>query len=143
MKSDDIKRVDVKVTRDNATDNEGEFVFLAIQLFNESPDAIIVIDESGVIKYSNDQAELLFGYHRSELDGQQIELLVPDASREKHVSYRARYMDDPRRRPMGAGLDLKAKKKNGNEIPVEINLSPVSTPYGLRVIATIRRKSVG
>lgn len=135
----DTKKLDINISGHG--ENEEEFVFLAIQLFNESPDAIIVVNETGTIKYINDQAELMFGYHRSELDGQPIEILVPDAVRDKHHEYRAHYADDSRRRAMGAGLDLKGKKKNGQEVPVEINLSPVSTPYGMRVIATIRRKT--
>lgn len=116
-----------------------EFVFLAVQLFNESPDAIIVVDESGKVKYVNNQAELLFGYHRSELKGQQVERLIPEQLRQQHVQHRQHYSDEPRRRAMGSGVELKALRKNGQEIPVEINLSPVSTPHGLRIIATIRR----
>jgi PAS domain S-box-containing protein len=118
-----------------------EFVFLAIQLFNESPDAIIVVDDTGTIKYLNDQAELLFGYHRSELHGQPVHVLVPDALRTAHTQHVQRFTEDPRRRAMGSGMELKAKRKNGGEMDVLINLSPVSTPNGMRVIATIRRKN--
>jgi len=122
-------------------DQDQEFVFIAVQLFNESPDAIIVVDEDGLIRYVNDQAELLFGYHRSELHEQSVEMLIPDAVRARHQEHRQSYSDEPRRRSMGYGMELKAKKKSGAEISVEINLSPISTPKGMRVIATIRRKT--
>ena len=119
---------------------DDEFVFLAVMLFNESPDAMVVVDEAGTIRHINNQAELLFGYHRSELKGLSVEVLVPDAVRSQHEAYRTKYADEPRRRAMGSGMELKAKRKSGLEIPVEINLSPVSTPKGMRVIATIRKK---
>lgn len=119
---------------------DNEFVSLLLTLFNDSPDAILVVDETGVIRHVNNQAQLLFGYHRTELKGQTVELLIPDALKTRHGEHRARYSEDPKLRPMGYGLELRAKKKNGVEISVEINLSPVSTPNGMRVIATIRRK---
>ena len=120
---------------------DDEFISLLLTLFNDSPDAILVVDESGVIKHVNNQAQLLFGYHKTEIKGQLVEMLIPDALASKHREHRARFVDDPKLRPMGYGLELKAKKKNSTEVMVEINLSPVSTPTGMRVIATIRRKA--
>jgi len=114
---------------------------LAIVLFNFSPDAIIVADDQGHIAQANRQAELLTGYPRSELQGGSVDHLLPEDLRKRHVGHRQAFMEDPRLRPMGAHLDLRLRRKNGTEIPVDINLSPVATTRGMYVIATIRRKS--
>ena len=124
-----------------ARPEDEEFVFVAVQLFNRLPDAVVVIDETGMIKYVNDESELLFGYHRSELHGQSIEMLVPDHLKEAHAGHRTHFNNEPRRRAMGSGLNLSAKRKNGGLVEVEINLSPLSTPWGMRHIAAIRRKT--
>lgn len=113
---------------------------LALIIFNNSPDAIIVADEQGIIKLVNSQAELLFGYHKTELRGQYVEMLIPDAVRDRHRYQRESYTEHPQIRPMGTGLDLRAKKKNGKEVAVEINLSPASTIHGMFIIAIIRRR---
>jgi len=121
-----------------------EFRFLselAIDLFRKGPDAIIIVNgETGIIQLVNDQAEFLTGYHRSELRGKPVEMLIPDASHEVHISNRAGYMDNPRVRRMYEHAGLKLKSKSGREIPVEIMLAPVSTARGIFVIATVRRK---
>jgi PAS domain S-box-containing protein len=120
---------------------------LAIRLFQDSPDAIVVVDltRKGTIVLVNRQAELMFGYHRSELLHQPMEMLLPRALRERHEAWRALYEDDPRTRPMGLGplgirLDVVAQRKNGTIIEVDVNLSPMVRPAGLWVIATIRRR---
>lgn len=112
----------------------------AIALFNKSPDAIVVVGEHGLIKLVNEQAELLFGYHRSELRGHSVEILLPESVKDTHTSHRATYNDDPKPRAMGVGLTLKARRKDGIEIRVEINLAPVMTSKGAFTIATIRRR---
>jgi PAS domain S-box-containing protein len=113
---------------------------LAMMLFHNAPDAILVINEAGRIELVNGQAELLFGYHRLELETQPVELLVPEGRRVAHEAHRAAYMDEPRMRPMASGLDLQARRKNGTDIPVAINLSPIVTGRGVWVIVTIRRR---
>jgi PAS domain S-box-containing protein len=113
---------------------------LALVLFEHSPDAILLVDESGMIVKANRQAELLFGYPRTDLNGSNVDMLLPESLLDTHKSHRLGFMEDPRVRPMGIGLDLKCRRKNGNLVPVEINLSPLAMKQGMFVIATIRRK---
>lgn len=116
---------------------------LAIVLFNFSPDAIIVTDDEGRIAQANRQAELLTGYPRSELHQAAVDGLLPSGLRDRHTTHRTTFMDNPQMRPMGAHLDLRLRRKDGVEVPVDINLSPVATIRGMYVIATIRRKAGG
>ena len=94
-------------------------------LLESAPDAMIIIDEQGKIAIVNAQAEQMFGYERQALLGQKIETLLPKRLRKRHVSHRQEFVKDPKLRPMGEGLDLVAKRKDGSEFPVEISLSPV------------------
>jgi PAS domain S-box-containing protein len=108
------------------------------RLLEAAPDAMVIVDAKGSILLMNAQAESLFGYRRSELVGQKIEVLVPRRYREEHPGHREDYAHDPRTRPMGAGLDLWSVRKDGVEFPVEISLSPMSTDEGPWTIAAIR-----
>lgn len=113
---------------------------LAVALFHSSPDAILVADEAGAIQLVNSQAEFLTGYHRTELRYKPVETLLPERVRDRHASvHRPAFLAEPRLRPMGRGLDLRLRRRNGEEVPVDINLSPVSTERGLLVIVTMRR----
>src|SRR6185436_10607672 len=107
-------------------------------LLEAAPDAFVVVDSRGRIRLVNRQVEKLFGYQRDELIGQQVEMLVPDSVREWHPQHRSGYMGDPRTRPMGAGLPLAARCKDGTEFPVDIGLSSIETAEGLLVSASIR-----
>jgi len=106
-------------------------------MVEHSPVATIVVSQDFSIELANIAAEFLFGYHRSELVGQMIEILVPDVSKETHVKHRNGFADKPRSRPMGEEMELKAKHKSGKEIPVRIVLEPRMTPKGLKVMAVI------
>ncbi len=115
----------------------GEGLFKGI--LEAAPDAIVIVDRDGAIRIVNGQTEKLFGYPRAELLGQPVDRLVPDALHAAHATHRDRYLSDARTRPMGVGLDLRARRKDGVEIPVEISLSPLSMPDGTPlVIATVR-----
>jgi PAS domain S-box-containing protein len=103
------------------------------------PDAKVVIDEAGRVVMVNPQTELLFGYPRSQLIGQPVEMLLPERLRERHVQHRAHYAEEPRTRPMGIGLNLVGRQKSGREIPVEISLAPIVISSGVYTIAVIRR----
>lgn len=107
-------------------------------LLEFAPDAIVVVDGVGGIRLINSQAEKMFGYDRGELVGKPIEILLPDRFGAAHSGHRGRYMAEPRTRPMGAGLDLAARHRDGTEIPVEISLSPLETADGLLVTSVIR-----
>ncbi|MBO9532414.1 MAG: PAS domain S-box protein [Solirubrobacteraceae bacterium] len=103
-----------------------------------APDAIIGVDASGVIVLANQQAADLFGFARGELHGQEIELLVPDVSRSGHPLHRARYFADPRRRAMGAGLDLAGRRRDGTEFPAEISLSSLDADGNRIALVAVR-----
>src|SRR5262249_18950798 len=98
----------------------------------------IAVDHSGRIVLANAQVEELFGYSREELIGRPVEVLVPDAVRGVHEAHRARYERSPRRRPMGAGMLLHARRRDGSEFPAEISLSSGGTKAGTLVAAAIR-----
>jgi PAS domain S-box-containing protein len=106
-------------------------------LLESAPDAIVIIDAAGHIVFANSQAAALFGYTNSELVGQPLEMLIPERYRGIHAGHRRAYVDAPRTRAMGAGLELYARRKSGDEFPVEISLSPL-TADDLRVISAIR-----
>jgi PAS domain S-box-containing protein len=103
-----------------------------------APDAVIGVDETGQIKLVNSRTQAVFGYSRDELIGERIEMLVPERVRGSHVGHRDRYFESPRTRPMGAGLDLCARRKDGSEFPCEISLSTVASDQGMMALAAIR-----
>jgi PAS domain S-box-containing protein len=107
-------------------------------IVESSPEAMVIIDANGTIALVNAQAEAMFGYQRNELTGRPIEMLVPKRLTERHRQNVARFAGEARTRPMGAGIDPYALRKDGTEFPVEISLSPLHTPEGLFVSSVIR-----
>lgn len=102
-----------------------------------APNAMVMINARGLIEMVNAQAENVFGYARAELLGQPVEMLVPDQFRHHHPKLRQSFHADPNARPMGAGRDLFARRKNGSEFPVEIGLNPIETEDGTMVLSAI------
>jgi len=102
------------------------------------PDAIVAVDIDGTIVQVNSQTEAIFGYPRGELIGQKIEILVPARYRDKHHEHRGSFAHSPKVRRMGAGLDLKGRRRDGSEFSAEISLSPVSLTEGTHVLSAIR-----
>ncbi|MBO7937462.1 MEKHLA domain-containing protein [Streptomyces sp. S9] len=107
-------------------------------LLEAAPDAMVIVDDTGVIRLVNAQTEALFGYGREELLGRPVELLIPHRFRDQHTGHRGGYTANRQVRPMGAGLELHGLRKNGEEFPVEISLSPLETADGLLVSAAVR-----
>lgn len=107
-------------------------------LLEAAPDSMVVVDQRGIIQLVNSQTEKLFGYDRSEIIGQSVETLVPEHLRQKHVLHREGYYVEHPARPMGIGLELFGRRKDGSEFPVEISLSPLELGEDLLVSAAIR-----
>ncbi|MGB2619009.1 MAG: PAS domain S-box protein [Candidatus Acidiferrales bacterium] len=132
-----------KVTRDFTDRKRAEdTVQLSEQrfraLFEFSPDAVLVTDQQGNIAEVNGQVANFFGYERAELLGQPVEVLIPERFRKTHPTRRNEYASNPRTRPMGIGLELRGRRKDGSEFPVDIMLSTVETPAGKIVLSMIR-----
>jgi PAS domain S-box-containing protein len=106
-------------------------------VLESASEGIILIGPTGRIVLANTAAERMFGYPRAELLGQPLEILLPERIRETHVAHRAGYFAEPRVRPMGIGLDLSGRHKDGAEFPVEISLSHVAASDGGVAIAFI------
>lgn len=126
----------IKVTRDITEKKKDEDKFRS--LLEAAPDAMVMVDEKGKIILVNARTIDLFGYQREELMGQPIEMLIPQRFRRDHPAHRGEYTRSPKTRPMGAGLDLHALRKDGTEFPAEISLSPIRTAEGTLVTAAIR-----
>ncbi len=104
-------------------------------ILEAAPDGFALVDGAGVIMLVNRQTEALFGYDRTELIGRSVECLLPERVRSRHRDHRARYAADPHTRPMGMGLDLVGRRKDGTDFPVEVSLSPLDEH---RIIAVVR-----
>ncbi|MCH8622200.1 PAS domain S-box protein [Undibacterium sp. TS12] len=102
-----------------------------------APNAMIMIDSRGIIEMVNTQTEHIFGYARSELLGQPMEILIPARFRPQHPDLRNNYFTAPATRSMGSGRDLFGLHKDGSEFPVEIGLNPIETADGLKVLSSI------
>jgi protein-histidine pros-kinase len=107
-------------------------------LLESAPDGVLVADAAGSIVLVNGQIEALFGYRRDELIGRPVEILIPESARARHVRHREEYVAAPHTRPMGAGLELTARRKDGSELPVEISLSASRVDGDLLVTAIVR-----
>ena len=108
------------------------------ELIDTAPDGFVVVDETGVIVFANSTVELLFGFEPQELLGSPVSLLIPERFHGVHGDHRTSYMKDPRVRPMGLGLNLVGRRKDGSEFPVEISLSPLKTAERTLYTAIVR-----
>jgi PAS domain S-box-containing protein len=111
-----------------------EIVRLTVEL---SPSGMIMTDADGKIALVNAEVERLFGYHRDELLGRSIDILVPTEIRAVHAGYRASFAAHPEARRMGVGRDLYGMRKDGSKVPVEIGLNPIHTSDGEMVLSAI------
>ncbi len=115
---------------------------LLVALLESASQAIISIDRTGRIVLTNRRAAEMFGYTGQELLGARIEILLPESKRASHGRQRDDYFQRPRARPMGIGLDLSGRRKDGAEFPVEVSLSTVETDEGTFGIAFVSDISV-
>jgi PAS domain S-box-containing protein len=109
-----------------------------LRAIDDAPDGILVVDRDGVIAFANPRAEALFEYTHGDLKGRNVDELVPNSLRGSHGAHRASYMEHPRTRAMGSGLDLHGQTAKGEEFPVEISLSPVGPNAEQGVVAIVR-----
>jgi PAS domain S-box-containing protein len=107
-------------------------------LFEFAPDAVLAVDADGRIVRANAQAEATFGYRRDELDGQPVEVLLPERFHAAHREHRSGFMGAPRQRQMGAGLRLVGLRRDGTEFPIAISLTPVDVGARRIVMAVAR-----
>ncbi len=106
-------------------------------VLDASPDVVIAVDARGRIVYASPKVEQLVGWSPDELRGEPIESLVPSRLAERHAEHRSGYLVHPTPRPMGSGLELTARRRDGTELPVEISLAPVRSRRGPLVLATV------
>jgi PAS domain S-box-containing protein len=118
----------------NSTESEAKYR----GLLEAAPDAMVIADEQGLIVLVNAQTESLFGYHRDELVGQPVEMLVPQSFRAAHPQQRQGYTANPHKRIIDRGGELRGLRRDGSEFPAEIGLSPLETAEGILVTAAIR-----
>lgn len=111
---------------------------LARSALDAAPDAMIILDSSGVIRYANRQVSAIFGYAYDEVIGKPVEQLMPERYRRRHLGHREAYFSSIRARPMGPGLDLFGLRRDGTEFPVEISLSPIEQGERVLTAAAIR-----
>ena len=108
-------------------------------VFAAAPDGFVIVRSDGTIRAANRKIEQLFGWDASELEGQPVEVLLPEALHERHKGHRAAFTRSPHDRPMGAGLDLRGCRRDGSEFPVEVSLSPWFAEDGeIQVICSVR-----
>ena len=108
------------------------------ELIEDAPDGILQIDSAGKIVVANRTAETLFGYTQQEFLRLGVDELVPEGHRADHAQHRADFDKAGISRPMGFGLNLFGRRKDGGEFPVEISLSHIKTQSGVRITAVVR-----
>lgn len=108
------------------------------RVLESTPDAIVIVNSAGRIVYVNSQAEAVFGYARADFVTQPVEMLLPERLRQVHGTHRGSFFARPHTRAMGAGLELFGRRRDGQEFPVEISLSPLETEAGTLVMSAIR-----
>ncbi len=117
----------------------GEISSIAQRLLQFSPDAMLVVDALGIIRFSNETSSSMFGYTPEQLIGRPIKTLIPERFHTRHGSHVANYVRQPSSREMGARIsDLFARRADGSEFPAGIRLAPFSDGDENFVAAAIR-----
>jgi len=107
-------------------------------IFDFSPDAIIIVNNEGIILQANEQAEKIFGYAENEFINRSVDILIPERFRKRHDEHLKNFIAKPRRRLMGVELGLYGLRKDGTEFPVDIALGYLETESGIIVLSTVR-----
>lgn len=107
-------------------------------ILESAPDPLVIVDRHGRIVIVNRQTEHVFGYARDEMIDEPVEMLIPNRFHARHVDHRNRFFENPRIRPMGAGIDLFGLRKDGSEFPIEVSLSPFQAEEGILISSSIR-----
>ena len=108
------------------------------RLIESAPDAILLVNQEGNIRYANKEVETVFGYVPQELDDKWHDILVPELIRDAHSQHRNDFFQNPRTRPMGEGAELEGLRKDGTTFPIEIKLSPLEVDGETQVICIAR-----
>jgi len=106
-------------------------------LVESSPQSVVAVSADEKIVLANGNTEKIFGYSREELLGQPLEILIPESVRGRHAEHHKTYFADMRSRPMGIGLDLEGRRKDGTTFPAEIALSAIKTSAGSLAVAFV------
>lgn len=111
------------------------------QIIDSLPSAVLIVDASGKILLVNKQLELLFGYHRSQLLGQNFDVLIPEENRDAHKSHFSFYMKEPTVRPMNPTNHFSGRRADGTGVQLQISLGPLISAHGIWVMASIRKRT--
>src|SRR5258708_14862867 len=115
---------------------------MMMQLLDLSPDALLVANAQGKLVLVNMQVATLFGYDLGELVGQRLDILLPERLRATHKVHWEHYLVAPSPRPMGQGLTLVGRRKDGSEFPLDISLRPILMEQTLHIIGAIRDMTI-
>lgn len=110
---------------------------LLAELVELAPDAMLIVDASGRILYANQRVSDLFGYRREAIVSRSVDVLLPERLQARHAHHRRHFAEDPRARPMGAGLDLLGRRADGSEFALEISLSPLRDGWAAAAIRNV------
>ncbi|EQD69709.1 PAS/PAC sensor signal transduction histidine kinase, partial [mine drainage metagenome] len=111
---------------------------LAAAALETGPDAMLVVDSDWTIRVANRQVTAILGYASDEVLGRDIECLVPERFRERHIAHRNAYMTQMRVQSIGLDRDLYALRRDGTEVPIEIGLSPIENNGEVLAVVSIR-----
>ena len=132
--AENVERITVKTSSELMEPGDGRYR----ELVEAATDAILEVDRTGTIRLVNQEAESLFRCSRADLIGKRIDEFVPERFRSGHAALRDSYGARPVKRPMGSGLDLWARRADGSEVPVDINLSPIQTGEAVHIMCVVR-----
>ncbi|MCO5297015.1 MAG: PAS domain S-box protein [Fimbriimonadaceae bacterium] len=107
-------------------------------LIEHAPDAILIVNEQGVIETANRETCRLFGYELGQLEGQDLTVLIPDRYREVHKRHREDYTSGADRRRMGEHLSTVGRHRLGREFRIAATLAPAESAAGMRIMCIIR-----